>query len=169
MILGRDFLIQNKMAIRYSEIGKCILDYKQQELVATITFEENPCLKLRSSVTIPGRTLAVLNVKVSPQELKDQHICEVQISNYLQQEHPNLQMVPTIHKIDKVSPEEIPFTVVNISTEEVYIDKGEIMGYLTPQEIDISEVQVEATLRNDLQEEVREKELPELVRKKRGL
>ena len=28
-ILGRDFLIQNHVSIRYSENGRCILDYQQ--------------------------------------------------------------------------------------------------------------------------------------------
>ena len=36
LILGRDFLIQNHISVQYSENGKCILDYKQQELVASL-------------------------------------------------------------------------------------------------------------------------------------
>ena len=32
LILGRDSLIQNHIAVRYSENGKCILDHQQQEL-----------------------------------------------------------------------------------------------------------------------------------------
>ena len=31
LILGRDFLMQNHISVRYSENGKCILDHKQQE------------------------------------------------------------------------------------------------------------------------------------------
>ena len=30
LILGRDFLTQNHVSVRYSENGKCILDYQQQ-------------------------------------------------------------------------------------------------------------------------------------------
>ena len=29
LILGRDFLIQNHVSVRYSENGKCILEYQQ--------------------------------------------------------------------------------------------------------------------------------------------
>ena len=36
LILGRDFLIQNHITVRYSENGKCILDHQQQELVAAM-------------------------------------------------------------------------------------------------------------------------------------
>ena len=30
LILGQDFLIRNQVSVKYSEEGKCILDYKQQ-------------------------------------------------------------------------------------------------------------------------------------------
>ena len=42
LILGRDYLIQNHISVRYSENGKCILDHKQQELVASLSIEGKP-------------------------------------------------------------------------------------------------------------------------------
>ena len=42
LILGRDFLIQNHIAVRYSEDGKCIFDHQQQELVAATDMEIRP-------------------------------------------------------------------------------------------------------------------------------
>ena len=42
LILGRDFLIQNHVSVRYSENGKCILDYQQQELIASLNVENRP-------------------------------------------------------------------------------------------------------------------------------
>ena len=36
LILGRDFLIQNHIIVRYSDNGRCILDHQQQELVAAM-------------------------------------------------------------------------------------------------------------------------------------
>ena len=42
LILGRDFLIQNHVSMRYSENGKCILDYQQQELIASLNVENKP-------------------------------------------------------------------------------------------------------------------------------
>ena len=62
LILGRDFLIQNHISVRYSENGKCILDYKQQELVASLSVEDKPQLSLANSMTLPGRTVAVVHV-----------------------------------------------------------------------------------------------------------
>ena len=54
LILGRDFLIQNHVSVRYSENGKCILDYKQQELIASLNVENKPQLSLANSMTLPG-------------------------------------------------------------------------------------------------------------------
>ena len=62
LILGRDFLIQNHVSVRYSENGKCILDYKQQELIASLSVENKPQLSLANSMTLPGRALAVVYV-----------------------------------------------------------------------------------------------------------
>ena len=62
LILGRDFLIQNHIAVGYSNNGKCILDHQQQELVAAMDMEIRPHLSLTSSVSIPGRTPAVVQV-----------------------------------------------------------------------------------------------------------
>ena len=62
IILGRDFLIQIHISVRYSENGKCILDHKQLDLVASICMETKPQLSLAKSMTLPGRTLAVVQV-----------------------------------------------------------------------------------------------------------
>ena len=70
LILGRDFLIQNHISVRYSENRKCILDHKQQELVASVSVETKPQLSLANSMTLPGRTLAVVHINnnLSPEQ-----------------------------------------------------------------------------------------------------
>ena len=45
LILGRDFLIKNHVTVRYSENGKCILTYHQEELIATLDIMSNPQLR----------------------------------------------------------------------------------------------------------------------------
>ena len=62
LILGRDFLTQNDIAVRYSEDGKCILDHQQQDLVAATDMEIRPHLSLTNSVPLPGRSIAVIYV-----------------------------------------------------------------------------------------------------------
>ena len=60
LTLGKDFFIQNHISVRYSENGKCILDHQQQDLVAAINVEVKPHLSLANSMSLPGRTLAVI-------------------------------------------------------------------------------------------------------------
>ena len=59
LILGRDFLIQNHVTVQYTDDGKCVLDYQQQELVASMDIENKPQLSLANSVTLPGKSLIV--------------------------------------------------------------------------------------------------------------
>ena len=54
LILGKDFLIQNHVTVRYADDGKCILDYQHQELVASINIENKPQLILANSMTLLG-------------------------------------------------------------------------------------------------------------------
>ena len=42
LILGRDFLVQNHVMVRYADDGRCILDYQQQELVASLDIKDKP-------------------------------------------------------------------------------------------------------------------------------
>ena len=54
LILGRDFLLWNHVTVRYADDGKCILNYQQQELVASINIKNKPQLSLANSMTLPG-------------------------------------------------------------------------------------------------------------------
>ena len=60
LILRRDFLLQHHITVCYAENGKCVLGYQQQELVASIDIEDKPQINMAHSVTIPGRTLAIV-------------------------------------------------------------------------------------------------------------
>ena len=62
LILGRDFLIRNHIMVWYANDGKCILDYQQHKLVASIDVEDKPQCNMAHSVTLPGRTLAIVCV-----------------------------------------------------------------------------------------------------------
>ena len=47
--------------MQYAENGKCILDYQQHELIASLNIENKPHLCLANSVILPGRSLAVIS------------------------------------------------------------------------------------------------------------
>ena len=42
LILGRDFLLQHHIMVHYAADGRCILDYQQHELIASIDINDKP-------------------------------------------------------------------------------------------------------------------------------
>ena len=108
LLLGRDFLIQNHIAVRYSENGKCILDHQQQELVAAMDMEIRPHLSVANSISLPGRTLAVIQVNNTLAQEQSGHLYEIEPNYLLTNEYPNLYIVPTIRNVNLYKSENVP-------------------------------------------------------------
>ena len=121
LILGRDFLIQNHVSVRYSENGKCILDYQQQELIASLNVENKPQLSLANSMTLPGRDLAVIKVNTDLKPEQSGQMYEIEPNYFLTEEYPNLYIVPMIHNVDIHKTENVPLVIINFSTDNVYL------------------------------------------------
>ena len=145
LILGRDFLIQNHVTVRYADNGKCVLDDQQQELVASMDIENKPQLSLANSVTLPGRSLIVVCVQNDLEPDQSGQIYEVEPSPCLIEEYPNLCIIPMIHNVDVHKTENIPLVVINLSNDDVYLLKGEVMGFMQNQSLDISEIVTETS------------------------
>ena len=143
LILGRDFLIQNHVTVQYAENGKCILDYQQQELIALINIENKPQLSLANSMTLPGRSLAVVCLCKNLEPDQSGQIYEIEPSQYLSEEYPNLCIIPMIHNVDVHKTENEPLVVINLSTDDVYLLKGDTMGFMQNKSLDISEIVTE--------------------------
>ena len=143
--MGRDFLIQNCIAVRYADDGKCILNHQQQELVTAMDMEIRPHLSLTNSVSIPGRTLAVVQVNNTLTQEQSGHLYEVEPNYLLTNEYPNLYIVPTIHNVDLYKSENVPLVVINFSSDNINLHKGEIMGFMQCQSLDISEIKTETS------------------------
>ena len=97
LILGEDFLRRSQIGIYYSELGKCILECKQQELVSSIELEGNPTLVTRKQVTILGRTLAVMHVRSTVNCYHTGKMYDVQVNPLLSEEYLNLGVISTLH------------------------------------------------------------------------
>ena len=130
LIFERDVLIKNHISVRYFDNGKCILDHKHQELVAAVSMETKPHLSLANSMTLPGRTLAVIymNNNLSPEQ--SGYVYEIKPSYLLANEYPNLCILPMIHDVDLYKTENVPLVVINLSTGSICLSKGEVMGFM---------------------------------------
>ena len=145
LILGRDFLIQNHVSVRYSENGKCILDYQQQELIASLNVESKPQLSLANSIALPGRTLAIIQVNNDLKPEQSGQMYEIEPNYFLTEEYPNLYIIPMMHNVDIHKTENVPLVIINFSTDSVYLLKGEIIGFMQDQSLNISEIVTETS------------------------
>ena len=145
LILGRDFLIQNHIMVQNAYDGKCILDYQQHELVASIDVENKPQFNMAHSVTLPGRTLAIVCIYNNLVPDQSGYISEIEPSCNLYEKYPNLCVIHMIHNVDVHKSENVPLVVINLSSNEVYLSKGETMGFMQNQSLDISEVMTETS------------------------
>ena len=143
LILGREFLFENELEVYYSKTGECRLDHKQEELIATVEMQDELTLSLKSGVYIPGRMVAVLNVNSSIQQYDVGQVYNVRANSLLQDEYPQLQIIPTLHKVDDTNQTLIPFVMVNLGEDHVFLPRGQVVGFLDPECIDISEVELD--------------------------
>ena len=145
LILGRDFLLQHHITIHYAENGKCVLDYQQHELVAAIDIEDRPQINMAYSVTIPGRTLAIVCVYNNLEPYQSGSLYEVEPNHALIDKYPNICVVSMIHNVDVHRMEHLPLVVINFTSDDISLLKGEVMGYMQIQPLEISEIMTETS------------------------
>ena len=144
--MGRDFLLQHNITVRYAANGKCILDYQQQELIASIDIENKPQLYMTHTVDIPGRTLAIVCIHNDLDPKQSGSLYDMRPNNMLVEKYPNLCIIPMIHNVDVHRNEYLPLVVINFAIDDVKLSKGESMGYTSIQTLEISEIMTETSM-----------------------
>ena len=144
-MLGRDFLLQHHINVRYAVDGKCILDYQQQELIASVDLENEPQLHITHSVNIPGRTLAIVCIynNLVPKQSGSLH--EIEPNDAMIEKYPNLCVIPMIHNVDVHRTEHLPLVVINFAKADANLTKGETVGFMHIQPLEISEILMETS------------------------
>ena len=71
-----------------------------------------------------------------------------------------------IHNVDVHKTENVPLVVINFSTDDVYLLKGETMGFMHNQSLDISEIMTETS--TELSPIVLEDDDKEVLHKQEG-
>ena len=143
--MGRDFLLQHHIIVHYAADGKCVLDYQQQELVASIVIEDKPQLNMTHSVTVPGRTLAILCICNNLDPNQSGSLYEIEPCDILNEKYCNLCIIPMIHNVEVHRTEHLPLVVINFASDDTYLSKGETMGFMQIQSLEISEIMTETS------------------------
>ena len=107
-----------------------VLDYQQQELVASIEIEDKPQVNMAHSVTIPRRTLAIACVYNNLDPHQSGSLYEIEPNNALMDKYPNMCIIPMIHNVDVPRMEHLPLIIINFATDDIFLSKGETMGFM---------------------------------------
>ena len=97
------------------------------------------------SVTLPGRMLAIVCIYNNLDPNQSGYIYEIEPSSNLYEKYPNLCVIPMIHNVDVHKTEHIPLVVINFASDEIYLLKGETLGFMQIQSLDISEIMTETS------------------------
>ena len=100
MSIRADFLKQKNIFVGYSELGKCVLEYKHLELVSSVTVDKSPQLLLAKTVRIPQQSLVILNTRCTATKDHVGQLYKVRTNHIIQNNYPNLTLLSTIHRID---------------------------------------------------------------------
>ena len=100
--------------------------------------EDKPQLSLTYSIMLPGRSLDIVCIHNNLDPDQSGQLYEIEPSQNLNEECPNLCVIPMIHNVDVHKTENVPLVVIHFSSYDVHLLKGEIMGYMQNQLLDIS-------------------------------
>ena len=102
-----------------------------------------PTLQTRQCITIPSRSLMVLNAKATIDRHMEGGLHKVVPNFLLSDEYPELVLIPTVHNVEITKIECIPYVLLNLSEEAIFLRKGEILGHLEKEDITIEEITTE--------------------------
>ena len=72
--------------------------------------------------------------------------------------HPNLILLSTIHRIDELVRTGIPLVVLNISIQDIWLPASTVMAHLDPEEIDVSKVTTQTVYDSGYESELEHEE-----------
>ena len=108
-----------------------------------------PTLQTRQCITIPSRSLMVLNAKATIDKHMEGGLHKVVPNFLLSDEYPELVLILTIHNVEITETQCIPYILLNLSEEEIFLRKGEILGCLEKEDITVEEITTETMFQSE--------------------
>ena len=97
-------------------------------------------------MTIPGRSLAIVSVYNNLNPHQSKSLYEIVPSDAIINKHPNIYIIPMIHNVDVHRMEHLPLVVINLATDDISLFKGDLMGFMQIQSLDILEIVTETSI-----------------------
>ena len=143
--LGLDFLRKYKIGLGWSPTGKFQLQFKKETLVESIdTHIIGPTILTKADIQIQPRTLMVLDVQIDLTQATPGLIYDVMPNLLMKDEYPNLVTVPLLHNIESLEAHCVPYMVVNLSQDGIFLPKKQMFGHLEPTPVSVEEITTES-------------------------
>ena len=111
-------------------MGKGLLNEGKNVLIETVhVCEVGPCVLKWTTLNLLPRTSAVMNAGVELKGKPKNKMSVVKTNNFLSHQHLNLVVPPAIHILTKHVNMIVPFVLVNLVTESIFLDKHDILFF----------------------------------------
>ena len=97
------------------------------------------------TIKIPQRSLAVINTKSNITESHVGQLYKIRTDHLIQNDHPNLVFISTLHRVDEVVKGYIPLVVINIGKEDIWLKGNTVIAHLDVEELDISKITTQSS------------------------
>ena len=97
------------------------------------------------SIIVPGRTLAVVCVYNTLKPHQSSSLYEIEPNDMILDKYPNICIIPMMHNVDVHRTEYLPLVVINLSSDDLSLSKGETMDFMQIQSLEISEIMTETS------------------------
>ena len=114
-----------------------------------------PTLQTGQCINIPSRSLMVLNAKATIDKHMEGGLYKVVPNFLLSDEYPELVLIPTLHNVEITETQCIPFILLNLSEEGIFLRKGEILRHLEKEDITVEEITTETMLQSENMEPIK--------------
>ena len=92
-----------------------------------------------------SRTLAIVCIYNNLDPNQSGYLYEIEPCGILNEMYPHLYVISMIHNVDVHRTEHLPLVVINFASDDIYLSKGETMGFMQIQSIEISEIMTETS------------------------
>ena len=130
IILGRDFLRDNRLHAGWSKGGKFQVHAGKEMLIEAITTEQNPVVTMKRNITIPPRTLVVVEMQANIPDMEGSTYYDFYPTSRYEGQGINLILVPIAYHTNTAGKQILLQLLINFEEQPVKVEQGTTMGHL---------------------------------------
>ena len=130
IILGRDFLRGHRLHVGWSKQRRFQVKSGKQVLVEAITAEENPVVMLKRNITVPSKTLVVVEMQTTVPNLESATFYDFSPTERYLKQGLNLVLIPIAYHTSTSRKQILLQVLINFDEEEIKLTEGTVMGCL---------------------------------------